>query len=55
MLKCEGYIMFKGVMKINETDYVDGIWLYKPECECWYCAGKSYPKSSCEIIIDNTK
>lgn len=19
-----------------------GTWLYKPDCDCWYCAGHSY-------------
>ena len=59
MLKCEGYIMFKGVMKIitsnEQNKHIDGIWLYKPEYNCWYCNGSSYPATVCEILVDNTK
>lgn len=59
MLTCEGYKMFKGVMKIvrfnGNTECIEGIWLYKPECKCWYCNGSSYPAEVCEILIDNTK
>ena len=59
MLICEGYMMFKGVMKIKRVngnyEYVEGIWLYKPDCECWYCNGSSYPKDNCSVLVDNTK
>ena len=59
MLNCEGYKMFKGIMKITRitghSDHVEGIWLYKPEYECWYCNGSSYPASACSILVDNTK
>ena len=54
MLSCEGYKMFKGIMKVN-TGTVEGIWLYKPEYDCWYCGGSSYPAIVCEILVDNTK
>ncbi len=54
MLSCEGYKMFRGwatiVPKNGKSPYkVYGDWLYKPEWECWYCAGSSYPK---EIVTD---
>ena len=58
MLTCEGYKMFKGMMKIirtNNYEHVEGTWLYKPEYDCWYCAGRSYPASVCKIVVDNTK
>lgn len=60
MLSCEGYKMFKGSMKIipltSMKEYVvEGTWLYKPEYECWYCNGSSYPASVCSILVDNTK
>ena len=28
--------------KFSKQD-VFGTWLYKPEHDCWYCNGKSYP------------
>lgn len=59
MLSCEGYKMFKGAMKIKSVvrpEYIEeGVWLYKPEYECWYCNGRSYPNENCEVVIDNTK
>ena len=56
MLSCEGYKMFKGIMKVNGINKnIEGTWLYKPEYECWYCNGSSYPSKVCEILIDNTK
>ena len=57
MLKSEGYKMFNGVMKITPKDAVwstsiYGTWLYKPETDCWYCKGSSYPAECCEIESD---
>ncbi len=55
MLKCEGYKMFYGaatvtpVTKSLKPIEVIGTWLYKPEYDCWYCAGASYPA---EIVSD---
>ena len=47
MLKCEGYMMFRGTATIAPTNGkpydVTGDWLYKPEYHCWYCNGSSYP------------
>ena len=49
MLKCEGYMMFKGkAMVIPASERFpafmeDGVWLYKPEYDCWYVNGRSYP------------
>lgn len=47
MLTCEGYRMFYGtatVTPVNAEAYdVTGTWLYKPEYDCWYCGGSSYP------------
>lgn len=58
MLSCEGYKMFRGIMKIipiNRAPYTEeGDWLYKPEYKCWYCNGSSYPEEICEILVDNT-
>lgn len=63
MLKCEGYAMFKGVMTITPKpigEYkiapmdIEGVWLYKPECDCWYCKGNSYPAEICSVKVDET-
>ena len=61
MLKCEGYKMFKGKMKITPKSVailpfeVEGTWLYKPEYGCWYCKGRSYVEEICEVIEDTTE
>lgn len=58
MLECEGYKMFHGAATINPNNIhrpelkpfeVTGTWLYKPEYECWYVNGHSYPA---EIVSD---
>ncbi len=54
MLKCEGYKMFKGSATIKPVTKmqpftVTGTWLYKPEYDCWYCNGSSYPA---KIVTD---
>lgn len=47
MLKSEGYMMFRGtatIVPVNGKPYdVSGDWLYKPEYDCWYVHGCSYP------------
>ena len=59
MLKCENYQMFEGTMKISpkcsevSSFEIKGTWLYKPEYDCWYCKGSSYPASIGEILEDN--
>lgn len=61
MIKVEGYKAFKGVMKITPKNEKfspfekDGDWLYKPEYDCWYCGGSSYPASICEVVEDYTR
>lgn len=63
MLQCEGYKMFKGIMIITPKpvgDYkippmdIEGVWLYKPEYDCWYCKGWSYPAEICIVRKDQT-
>lgn len=55
MLKCEGYKMFKGTATIKPVNArmkpfkETGTWLYKPEYDCWYCNGSSYPA---KIVTD---
>lgn len=55
MLICEGYKMFKGTARIvpstgwREPFEETGTWLYKPECNCWYVNGHSFPA---DIVTD---
>lgn len=60
LLECEGYRMFKGKAFINPASknvcpfVEDGVWLYKPEYDCWYCNGHSYPAEIVKILEDRT-
>ena len=60
MLKCEGYKMFRGKMLITPTTgirhpfEIEGTWLYKPDYDCWYCGGDSFPAEICSVIEDKT-
>lgn len=55
MLECEGYKMFEGEMVVTpkgdftKSIIINGTWLYKPDCKCWYCKGSSYPEEICQI------
>jgi hypothetical protein len=55
----EGYKAFKGVMKIKpmtvlfEPFEIEGEWLYKPEHDCWYGGGSSYPARICEVVRED--
>ena len=55
MIKCEGYKAFHGTATIRPLNPafpardVTGDWLYKPDCNCWYCQGSSFPA---EIVTD---
>ena len=58
MIKVEGYKAFKGVMRIIpkggnfEPFELKGDWLYKPDTNCWYGKGTSFPEEICEIVED---
>ena len=49
MLTCEGYKMFYGMATVTPVNpkfpqqTITGTWLYKPEYDCWYVNGESYP------------
>ena len=47
MLTCEGFKMFDGsalIIPISSEPYrIHGTWLYKPDYDCWYVNGHSYP------------
>ena len=48
----EGYKAFRGTMEIvNQSGIaIRGEWLYKPDTDCWYCGGFSYPSIACRIL-----
>ena len=56
VLSCEGFKMFRGVMRITPKNpkftpkEIEADWLYKPEYDCWYGGGCSYPAEICERI-----
>ena len=47
-------------MKITPTNpnfppqEIEADWLYKPEYDCWYGKGWSYPAVICTVILDKT-
>lgn len=56
MIKVEGYKAFHGDMKIIPLNaaikpfYIcDKDWLYKPDTNCWYGDGRSFPAETCEV------
>ena len=60
IISVEGYKAFHGDMKIVPKNgmyspyYIcDKDWLYKPEYDCWYGDGRSFPADVCEIIDEN--
>lgn len=56
VISVEGYKAFRGYMKITPGNpkyqpyEVFGDWLYKPDTDCWYCKGSSYPAFTCTIV-----
>ena len=55
MLECEGFKMFHGLVQINARNrpmpqLIYGTWLYKPDTDCWYCGGQSYPAEIVQIV-----
>ena len=60
MLQCEGYKMFRGIGRIKSVNpkfpvlEIEGDWLYKPEWDCWYVNGSSYPAEIVEVVEDRT-
>ena len=55
MMTCEGYKMFYGEATVTPINpkfpprNILGTWLYKPEHNCWYVNGESFPA---EIVDD---
>lgn len=60
MICSEGYKAFRGTMRIvpknpNMKPYeLTADWLYKPEYQCWYGKGSSFPEEICEVMVDLT-
>ena len=60
MICSEGYKAFRGTMRIvpknpNMKPYeLTADWLYKPEYQCWYGRGSSFPEEICEVLVDLT-
>lgn len=56
MLECEGYKMFHGTLMVTprckDPFEVKGTCLYKPEYDCWYANGSSYPAKICCVWED---
>ena len=61
MLTSEGYKMFRGTGAIHnaktgkEIELQCGDWLYKPEYDCWYVNGHSYPAECVKVLTDETE
>lgn len=61
MLTSEGYKMFRGTGEIHNAQTGKtvrterGDWLYKPEYDCWYVNGSSYPAECVTIYHDETE
>lgn len=57
MICVEGYKAFRGTMQITPGNpkfapyTMTGDWLYKPDTNCWYCKGQSFPASICEPVV----
>ena len=56
MICVEGYKAFRGKMKVTPGNpayppfELEGEWLYKPDTDCWYCKGRSFPAFTCEPL-----
>ena len=61
MLSCEGYKIFEGSALVTPlTNFIKpfrihGTWLYKPEYDCWYVNGRSYPAEIVSKIQEDGK
>lgn len=60
MICSEGYKAFRGTMRIVPKNpsmkpyELTADWLYKPEYQCWYGKGSSFPEEICEVMVDLT-
>lgn len=49
MIEVEGFKAFRGVMRICGKN-ISGEWIYKPDTDCWYGNGWSYPAVMCKVL-----
>ena len=57
MIEVEGFKAFRGLMQIQivtdgkmyQAEFF-GDWLYKPEPDCWYHKGASFPAKFCKVV-----
>lgn len=59
MIKAEGYKAFSGILKVTpangkEPYRVMGDFIYRPDTDCWYGRGKSFPAQICDVVEDFT-
>ena len=58
MICVEGYKAFRGAMEITPKNKdiqpatIIGDWLYKPDTDCWYGGGRSFPASICQPMME---
>ena len=59
MIEVEGFKAFRGSMEIwirfhmlidGKPRIISGEWLYRPDTDCWYCNGVSYPARCCKVL-----
>lgn len=56
IISVECYKAFRGTMLVtpgnpNFKPYeLYGDWLFKPDVECWYCKGCSFPRKVCRVV-----
>lgn len=60
MIRVEGFMAFHGDMKIIPKNklyppyYIaNKDWLYRPDTDCWYGNGQSFPAEICEPVEHN--
>lgn len=58
MIIVEKHKAFRGTMIITpkndklEPFSLQGDWMYRPDTDCWYGCGRSFPAEVCEIVED---
>jgi hypothetical protein len=54
IIMVEGYRAFTGWMRISwpnkAAQEMRGDWLYRPDTDCWYGKGQSFPAAICSIL-----
>ena len=60
MISSDGFKAFSGVMKIapvngKDAFFLEGDWVYRPECRCWYGCGRSFGENICTIYKEDCR